>query len=176
MPRYRRFKVEGGVYFFTVVLADRSSDLLVREVDRLRMAYRNAARRRRFETIAICILPDHIHALWKLPEDDADFSRRWSFIKSGFSRDLQPALARSPSKLAKRDKGIWQRRYWEHIIRDDDDLARHIDYIHFNPVRHGLVPRVSAWPHSSFHQYVARGDLPHDWGGDIGEFPATFGE
>ena len=101
---------------------------------------------------------------------------RWSPIKSGFSRGL-PAAARSPSKVAKRERGIWQRRYWEHAIRDDADLTRHIDYIHFNPVKHGLVSRVCDWPHSSFHQYVKRGDLPEDWGGDVREMAGSaFGE
>jgi putative transposase len=176
MPRYRRFKAEGGLFFFTVALADRSSNLLVREIARLRDAYGKATRLHPFETVAVCVLPDHVHALWKLPEGDTNYSSRWSLIKAGFSRNLPPAPARSRSKMAKREKGIWQRRYWEHLIRDDDDLARHIDYIHFNPVRHGLVPRVADWPHSSFHQYVARGDLSLDWGGDIRDLPTVFGE
>ncbi len=168
MPDYRRAKIAGGTFFFTLTLADRSSDLLVREVDRLRCAYTQVQKRRPFETIAICVLPDHLHAIWVLPDDDSDFAMRWSPIKSGFSRGL-PVAARSASKVAKRERGIWQRRYWEHAIRDDADLTRHIDYIHFNPVKHGLVSRVCDWPHSSFHQYVKRGDLPEDWGGDVRE-------
>jgi putative transposase len=158
------------------VLADRSTDLLVRHVERLRRIYRSVGHRHPFDTVAVCILPDHIHAIWSLPEGDADYATRWSLIKAGFSRDLPAAPSRSPSKVAKRDKGIWQRRYWEHAIRDDADLSRHIDYIHFNPVRHGLVPHVSEWPHSSFHQYVARGDLPRDWGGDIRDMPPALRE
>jgi len=176
MPYYRRAKVEGGTYFFTVTLADRHSDLLVKEIDRLRRTYRSVADQRPFETIAICILPDHLHAIWTLPEADSDFAQRWSSIKSGFSRGL-PAEPRSGSKRARREKGIWQRRYWEHIIRDDADLIRHIDYIHFNPVKHGLVTRVADWPYSSFHRYVERGDLQVDWGGDLRDMPgSTFGE
>jgi putative transposase len=105
-------------------------------------------------TVAICVLPDHLHALWALPDGDADFSTRWSLIKSAFSRGFDPTQSRSSSKVAKREKGIWQRRYWEHAIRDDADLERHVDYIHFNPVKHGYVTRVSDWPHSSFHRYV----------------------
>jgi putative transposase len=175
MSRYRRLKAEGGTFFFTVTLADRSSDLLVREVDRLRAVYRSIGQRFPFQTVAICILPDHLHAIWSLPDNDADFSTRWSLIKSGFSRGL-PAPPRSLSKVAKREKGIWQRRYWEHAIRNDDDLARHIDYIHFNPVKHGLVACAGDWPHSSFHRYVERGELPRDWGGDIGDGPGGFGE
>ena len=127
MSRYRRYFVEGGIYFFTVTLADRSSDLLVRYIDRLRHAYDVARRRFPFDTNAICILPDHLHAIWTLPEGDSDFPRRWSLIKSGFSRALPPADDRSASKAARREKGIWQRRYWEHAIRDDADFARHVD-------------------------------------------------
>jgi len=176
MPDYRRAKVAGGTFFFTLTLADRSSDLLVREINRLRRIYGQVQERRPFESVAMCVLPDHLHAIWSLPLEDSDFATRWNLIKSGFSRGL-PAALRSPSKIAKREKGIWQRRFWEHVIRDDADLARHVDYIHFNPVKHGLVPRVCDWPHSSFHRYVKRGDLPEDWGGDIRELPgSTFGE
>jgi putative transposase len=173
MPQYVRAK--GSIFFFTVVLAQRPSELLVEEIDRLRRIYQAVQRRHSFETIAICILPDHIHALWALPEDDADFSTRWSLIKSGFSRGLD-ARARSMSKVAKREKGIWQRRYWEHAIRDDEDFGRHVDYIHFNPVKHGHVTRVSDWPHSSFHRYVERGLLAPDWGGDLHNIQGSFGE
>jgi putative transposase len=176
MSWYRRARIKGGTFFFTATLADRSSNLLVRRVDLLRRAYRQAQDRYPFETIAICVLPDHLHAIWTLPPDDADFSVRWGLIKSNFSRWVPAASQRSLSKLAKREKGIWQRRYWEHAIRDAGDLARHVDYIHFNPVKHGLVSRVVDWPHSSFHQHVARGDLPADWGGDVCEPTGTFGE
>jgi putative transposase len=176
MPNYRRARINGGTYFFTLTLADRRSDLLVREIARLRRAYAYVQQTRPFQTLAICILPDHLHAIWSLPPGDCDFARRWNLIKSGFSRGLVVA-SRTLSKKRKREKGIWQRRYWEHIIRDQQDLARHIAYIHFNPVKHGLVPRVCDWPYSSFHQYVTRGDLPADWGGDIRDTPNdTFGE
>jgi putative transposase len=111
-----------------------------------------------------------------LPADDADFSLRWNLIKGAFSRGLPSSQQRTPSKLAKREKGIWQRRYWEHAIRDDADLARHVDYVHFNPVKHGLVSRVVDWPYSSFHQHVTRGALPADWGGDIRDIAGKFGE
>src|SRR4051812_30763776 len=147
MPQYRRAKISGFTFFFTVVLADRSSALLVEQIDRLRTVYRLARERHPFETIAICVLPDHLHAIWSLPEGDADFSTRWSLIKSGFSRGLQDR-PRSPSKIVKREKRIWQRRFWEHAVRDDADLERHVDYIHFNPVKHAHVRRVVDWPHS----------------------------
>jgi putative transposase len=176
MSRYRRAYVEGGVFFFTVTLADRSSDLLVRYIDRLRRIYGMIQQRQPFETIAICVLPDHLHAVWQLPSGDADFPLRWSLIKGGFSRGLPGEEPRSRSKLRKRERELWQRRYWEHAIRNETDLARHVDYIHFNSVKHGLVSRVCDWPYSSFKHYVARGDLPPDWGGDIGEMPGGFGE
>jgi len=121
-------------------------------------------------------LPDHLHALWALPNGDADFPSRWSLIKSGFSRSLDPAHERSTSKIAKREKGIWQRRFWEHAIRNDADFERHIDYIHFNPVKHGYVTRVIDWPHSSFRRYVERGLFPADWGGDMEQVQGAFGE
>jgi putative transposase len=176
MPRYLRATIAGGTFFFTLTIANRSDDLLVREVDRLRRVYRSVHSRRPFETIAICILPDHLHAIWSLPEGDADFPLRWSLIKSGLSRGLSASPQRSARHRAKRERGLWQRRYWEHVIRDEADLARHVDYIHFNPVKHGLATRVCDWPHSSFHQYVARGDLPEDWGGDMRDAGGSFGE
>src|SRR5262245_59185089 len=165
MSWYRRAKIEGGVFFFTVVLEDRTSDLLVRHVDRLRRIYQTVQERHPFETVAICILPDHIHAVWSLQEGDANSSLRWSLIKSGIWRGLVNVGLRTQSKIARRERGLWQRRYWEHAIRNDSDLARHVDYIHFNPVKHGYVTQVRDWPHSSFHRYVTRGILARDWGG-----------
>jgi putative transposase len=173
MPQYRRVKIEGHAFFFTVVLADRSSTLLVDEIDRLRRIYRTVQEHRPFETVAICVLPDHLHAIWVLP--DTDFSIRWNLIKSGFSRGLD-SRPRSSSKVRKREKGIWQRRYWEHAIRNERDLDRHVDYVHFNPVKHGHVTRVVDWPHSSFHRYVEKGLLVSAWGGDMTEIQGAFGE
>ena len=176
MPNYRRLKFEGGVFFFTLGLADRDSDLLVRHIERLRRAYADMKKRRPFETVAICILPDHIHALWQLPDGDSDYAARWGLFKSGFSRGLAAIPTRSPSKITKREKGIWQRRYWEHAIRDDADFERHVDYIHYNPVKHRLVTRVADWPFSSFHRYVAQGLLPSDWAADASALSGRFGE
>jgi putative transposase len=176
MSRYRRAKIAGGTFFFTVVLEDRAGDLLTRHVDRLRNMYASVAHRYPFRTIAICVLPDHLHAVWALPDGDVNFALRWNLIKGGFSRGLRVEGSPAQSKTRKRERGIWQRRYWEHAIRDEIDLARHVDYIHFNPVKHGYVSRVGDWPFSSFHRYVERGDLPHDWGGDVGEIPGSFGE
>lgn len=176
MSRYRRLLIEGGAFFFTLALADRGSDLLVRHIERLRHAYAEMEKRHPFETVAICILPDHIHALWRLPDADADYAARWSLFKSGFSRGLPADQTRSLSKIAKREKGIWQRRYWEHAIRDDADFERHVDYIHYNPVKHRLVTRVADWPFSSFHRYVEQGILPSDWAGEAKELLGSFGE
>ncbi|KQO41254.1 transposase [Pseudomonas chengduensis] len=175
MPHYRRERIPGATYFFTVTLADRRSRLLVEEIALLRQVYVEASKRMPFKTVAICVLPDHLHAVWELPEDDRDYSRRWALIKSQFSRALPAMASVSASKSRRREKGVWQRRFWEHRIRDEEDLARHVDYIHFNPVKHGLVSQVGDWPYSSFHRYVGRGLLPADWGGrDDGD--GEFGE
>jgi putative transposase len=176
MSRYRRANAPGGTFFFTVNLADRRSALLTERIDLLRAAYGKVVQELPFDTVAVCILPDHVHAVWRLPPTDGDFSTRWQRIKGGFSKALPAQPNRSDSKLRKQEKGIWQRRFWEHRIRDDADLQRHVDYIHYNPVKHGLVQRVSDWPHSSFHRYVREGQLPLDWAGgrdgedfDVGE-------
>jgi putative transposase len=122
------------------------------------------------------VLPGHLHAIWSLPADDADFATRWSIIRGGFSRVLPASKSRSVSKIARREKGILAAALLEHAIRDDADMARHVDYIHLNPAKHGLVSRVRDWPHGSFHRYVQEGTLPVDWGGDAGEVAGTFGE
>ena len=111
-----------------------------------------------------------------MPEGDRDFATRWRLIKSKFSRNFAVGESISASRAAKRERGIWQRRYWEHTIRDEDDLARHVDYVHINPVKHGLVTRVSDWPHSSFHRMVKLGIYAEDWAGDLAELGTNFGE
>lgn len=171
MSNYRRSVVPGGIYFFTVALADRKSQLLTLNVEELRSAYRRVQRDYPFETIAICVLPDHIHALWKLPPDDAAYSLRWRLIKGHFSRCFQVVDKRSTSKINKREKGIWQRRFWEHQIRDDNDLQRHVDYIHMNPVRHGYVSSPADWRYSSIHDYIQRGIIAEDWAVESSEQP-----
>ena len=163
MVGYRRNFLPGGSYFFTVTLADRSSDALVRHIDALRDAFRVTRRERPFAIEAVVVLPDHLHAILTLPSSDADFSGRWRRIKGHFSRRLIDATA-SLQRWPNGDLALWQRRFWEHTIRDESDFSRHIDYIHFNPVKHGLVPCVRDWPHSSFHRYVREGPLPDDWG------------
>lgn len=165
MSRYRRVWVPGGTYFFTVNLLERRRTLLFDRVDDLRHAFRAARLARPFVIEAIVVLPDHLHCLWRLPEGDADNATRWRHIKSSFSRCIQPGERRSLRRRAKGERGIWQRRYWEHLIVDEEDFRRHVDYIHFNPVKHGYVMRAVEWPHSSIHAAIRRGALPEDWGG-----------
>jgi putative transposase len=175
MVRYRRNFVPGGTYFFTITLADRHSNALVDWIGALRSAFRATRRTKPFAIDAIVILPDHLHAVLTLPLNDADFPSRWRRIKGHFSSTLIGANA-DLKRRSNGDLALWQRRFWEHTIRDDRDLARHIDYVHFNPVKHGLVRRVRDWPYSSFHRYVREGLLPEDWAGDLGENESGFGE
>jgi len=164
MRTYTRLKMLGGTYFFTVVLAERhGNDLLIRHVEDLREAFRQTQRNHPFDIEAMVILPDHLHCLWRLPAGEDDFSTRWRLIKARFSRRVQGGEAISPSRQEKGERGIWQRRYWEHLIRDENDYRRHLDYIHFNPVKHGLVTAVKDWPYSSFHRLVRGGVYPEDW-------------
>jgi len=132
MSNYRRLRIPGGCYFFTVNLAERRTDLLVRHIDTLREALREVRRGRPFRIDAFVVLPDHLHGIWTLPEGDDDFATRWMLIKAGFSRHLPAGERRSASRRRRDERGIWQRRYWEHAIRDDRDFAAHIDYVHFN--------------------------------------------
>jgi|SRR5436309_3163557 len=175
MVRYRRNRVDGGTYFFTVTLAERRSTTLIDHIGALRAAFRLARQERPFSIDAIVVLPDHLHAILTLPEGDADFTGRWRRIKGHFSTVLLnagiPVNRHSNSELA-----LWQRRYWEHTIRTEHDFLRHVDYIHYNPVKHGLVTRVREWACSSFHLYVRRGLLPEDWAGDLDDAAPGYGE
>jgi len=164
MTNYRRNFVAGGSFFFTVNLADRHSRLLTDHVERLREAFRYARGRHPFEIAAIVILPEHLHAIWTLPQGDLDYATRWRLIKTTFSRGLSKVERISQSRREKGERGIWQRRYWEHTLRDDQDFSRHADYLHFNPVKHGWVKSVNEWPYSSFHRFVESGLYPPDWG------------
>jgi putative transposase len=169
MPQYVRAFVPGGTFFFTATLLERRRRLLTEHIDDLRAVFADARRRRPFVIEAIVVLPDHLHCIWTLPPEDSDFSARWHDIKARFSARIARGEWRSARRVKKGERGIWQRRFWEHLIRDDRDFQRHVDYIHYNPVKHGYVPRVSDWPYSSFHRYVQRGILPLNWaaGGDI---------
>jgi len=164
MPDYRRATTPGATWFFTVNLLERhGNDLLVREFDLLRRCIARVRERRPFETIAWVVMPEHLHCIWRLPDGDADYPTRWRLIRRDFSRARPHTERRSAVRIARGERGIWQRRYWEHQIRDDNDLQRHIDYIHYNPVKHGHVTRAADWPHSSFGRYVANGVYPIDW-------------
>ena len=166
MRRYLRYRACGSTYFFTVCIERATAlPLLVARVEALRQAIRDCRRARPFALDAIVVLPDHLHAIWTLPEGDADFSTRWARIKGQFSRGLPRDELVSPSRCLKRERGVWQRRFYEHRIRDATDLQSHIAYIHWNPVKHGLVARCSDWPFSSFHRFVRQGMLAADWGG-----------
>ena len=167
MPNYRRMHVPGGTYFFTVNLLERRRRLLVERIDDLRASFRESHAVRPFELLAIVVLPDHLHCVWRLPTGDADNANRWAQIKSGFSRRMPMTERRSGRRIACRERGIWQRRYWEHSIRDDDDLRRHVDYIHYNPVKHGHARRAVDWPYSSFRRWVAADVYPLDWAGIV---------
>ncbi|MCX5658633.1 MAG: transposase [Planctomycetota bacterium] len=164
MPNYRRWRVPGGTYFFTVTLHDRRRRLLTDHVDDLRDAFRTTRENHPFHIDAIVILPEHLHCVWTLPKGDVDYSMRWNLIKGAFSRSLPRTETPSKSRQRKRERSIWVRRFWEHTIGDEDDFAEHVDYIHYNPVKHGYVKRAIDWPHSSFHDYVKRGILDSAWG------------
>lgn len=163
MPNYRLARVPGCIYFFTVNLLERRRRLLVEHADDLRASFRVAQAARPFEMLAIVVLSDHLHCIWRLPIDDADNANRWAHIKASFSRRLPRDEGRTGRRIVCRERGIWQRRYWEHLILDDDDLRRHTDYIHWNPVKHGHASRAADWPYSSFRRWVIAGVYPLDW-------------
>jgi putative transposase len=165
--QYRRSKTGGGTYFFTINLAQRSQQLLVEHIEPLRVAMAGVKARHPFAIEAVVILPDHLHSIWTLPPGDWDYPTRWMLIKSGFSRQLPKGERVNASRRTKGERGIWQRRYWEHTIRDDQDFRRHVDYVHYNPVKHGYVCRPSDWPYSSIHGYIRDGLLPADWGASL---------
>src|SRR5262249_444350 len=169
MPQYRRLKIPGGSFFFTVVTAARRP-ILTTELGRqsLHEAFAEVKKDKPFELFAIVLLPYHLHCIWNLAKGDADFSSRWADVKSTFTKKY---LARggdeapiSESRRKKGERGIWQRRFWEHFVRNEDDLKRCVDYLHFNPVKHGLVRRVKDWPWSSFKRFVRLGEYTADWG------------
>lgn len=163
MPQYVRAHIPGGTFFFTVALLERRRSLLTEHVDLLREVIRSVRSHHPFRIDAIVILPDHLHCIWTLTPGDADFSTRWRLIKTAFARRLAADERLSAGRRQTGERGIWQRRFWEHTIRDDADLERHVDYVHYNPVKHGHIRSVSDWPYSSFHNYVRRGIYPADW-------------
>ncbi len=163
--RYRRNYVPGGTYFFTVNLLQRDKRLLVEHINVLRQAITKVKSNRPFIIDAWVVLPDHMHAVWTLPSEDADYSSRWREIKKAFCKQLPPIESLSSIRKAKGERGIWQRRFWEHTIKNEADYRHHINYTYYNPVKHGLVSQVKDWPHSSFHRDVRLGLFDNDWCG-----------
>ena len=165
MTNYRRMYIPNATWFFTVNLAERKNNrLLVEQITHLRQAFRYITQRHPFTIDAIVVLPDHLHCLWTLPAGDADYSTRWNVLKGYFSRTIAKGESRTESRQGKRERGLWQRRFWAHWITDAADFNRHVDYIHWNPVKHGWAKRVADWPYSSFHRFVRLGVYPVDWG------------
>ena len=168
MPNYRRWNIEGGTFFLTAVTHERRP--LFRDASHrafLRVAIKEVQSRRPFDIVAMVLMPDHFHALWALPADDKDFSNRMRALKYAFTRAYLTAGgdegAFTLSRLRHRNRGVWQKRFHEHFIRDEADLARHLDYIHYNPVKHGYVDSPRKWRWSSFQRYVRLGAYPLDW-------------
>jgi putative transposase len=167
---YLRVWHQGGTYFFTVNLLQRkSNDLLVRHIQILREAVKSVKERHPFEIHGWVVLPEHFHCVLELSSEDSDYATRLRLIKMGFSKILPKTERRSAVRVKWGERGIWQRRYWEHLIRDEADYRAHLDYIHYNPVKHGWVKQVKDWPHSTFHRWVTQGVYPLDWSGCEGD-------
>jgi putative transposase len=172
VPEYRRAWVKGGTFFFTVATCQRRP--IFKDTNAIRLlneCFRKTRGECPYTTDAIVILPDHLHCIWTLPDNDSDFSIRWKCIKTTFTKNYigDKADNVSDSMLKKKEAGIWQRRFWEHMIRDNEDFNNHCDYIHYNPVKHGLVDSPRKWKHSSFKEFVNKGIYPKDWGQSIRE-------
>lgn len=176
MSHYRRANTTGGTYFFTVVTYLRQkilTDEYIRQA--LQKAITETQEKHPFTIDAWILLPDHLHCLWTLPKDDANFSKRWGIIK----RKVSLACANqyknekwlTPSKRKHRESTLWQRRFWEHKIRDENDFEKHVDYIHYNPVKHGLCEQPKSWPYSTIHRYIKEGIYPEDWAIVNSNFP-----
>jgi putative transposase len=169
MPYYRRWCIEGATYFFTVVTHERRP-ILTEPYARscLREAIAAVRQKRPFAVVACALMPDHLHTVWALARGDADYPLRWAQIKEAFTRRYLAAGgdegSRSASRTHRRERAVWQRRYWEHTIRDEDDLKRCVDYIHWNPVKHKLVEHVQDYPWSTFHRFVQLGEYDRTWG------------
>jgi len=165
MPNYVRYRIKGGCYFFTVNLLERNKSLSIDHIDLLRESVRVCKQKRPFHIDAWVVLPEHMHCIWTLPEGDDDFSNRWKIVKTHFSKGLPREERRTKVRIKRGERGIWQRRFWEHAIRDDRDYATQMDYLHFNPVKHGWVKNVIDWPYSSFHRHLENGVYSVDWAG-----------
>jgi putative transposase len=198
MPEYRRVIISGGTYFFTVVTRDRLHLLICEEVRQaLREGIQEVRQSLPFFIEAWVLLPDHLHTIWTLPKGDANYQARWAIIKRTVTKHCLPKVLNekpinmvrkthptfpdntlSPSMQKRKEGGFWQRRYWEHSIRDEEDFHRHLDYLHWNPVKHGYVKNPIHWPYSSLHRLIAQGMYPSNWGGSGADDYSTdnFGE
>ena len=173
--QYRRAFAPGGTFFFTLVTEGRRPVFTSAEnVQVLRNAFKTVRASRPFEIDAMVVMPDHLHCIWTLPPDDADFSTRWRLIKTWFTKHCHPDMRHAPTAVreAKHQQAVWQHRFWEHQLRDANDFANHVDYIHYNPVKHGLAASPADWPYSSFLRYVKGGIYPIDWGQSAVELKA----
>lgn len=169
MPNYRRAYIEGGTYFFTIVTHNRNKILCIEENrENLKVSIEEVCGKYPFFTDAWILLPDHIHCIWTLPQGDNNFSMRWQLIKRGFTMRYNKAKnetwAISESRKKRKEQAVWQRRFWEHLIRDEEDFERHCDYIHYNPVKHGYVMSPKDWQFSTFHSFVKKGIYDIGWG------------
>lgn len=162
--QYRRTDIKGACYFFTVNLANRKSRLLIDEFDKLRDIIKQVKQNHPFKIDAMVVMPEHFHIMMTLPQGDNDYAKRIMLIKSGFSRKIPKTEKINQSRIQKRERGIWQRRYWEHFIQDEIDYQRHADYIHYNPVKHGYVKKTSDWQYSTIHKYIRSGIYDENWG------------
>ncbi len=175
MPNYRRNRIQGGCYFFTINLLERNQNaLLIQQIDLLRHVVRRVRERHPFHIDGWVVLPDHMHCIWTLPQGDDDYAKRIRLIKTLFSKAMPKIERRSYVRRRNGERGIWQRRYWEHTIRDESDYAVHMDYLHNNPVKHGYVDKALDWPYSTFRHHVQRGFYPENWG--VGDMDIDVGE
>jgi putative transposase len=176
MPNYRRIKLDGGTYFFTINLFNRKTDLLIQHIDTLRQSFKQVRLSYPFKINALVVLPDHIHMVITLPKNDNDFSTRIRLLKRHFSKNITVSdTEQTESRVKRQEKSIWQRRFWEHHIRDDNDYNNHINYCYLNPVKHGLATHVKDWPYSTFHRDVTTGLFQEDWFTDV-KYDTEFGE
>lgn len=167
MPNYRRNRVGGGCYFFTVNLAVRNPDKgLLHHIDLLREAVQRVRSQRNFHIDAWVVLPDHMHAIWTLPPDDYDYSTRWRLIKHYYAKHIPHGELYSERRQARGERGVWQRRFWEHTIRNEESYAACLDYVHINPIKHGYVDKAKDWPYSTFKRWVKRGRYSPHWPSD----------
>ena len=165
MPNYRRNRVDGGCFFFTLNLLERhNNQLLTQNIHILRDVVKRIQKKHPFHIDGWVILHEHMHFIWTLPPDDSDYSTRIRLLKTLFTKEIPRTERRSDVRVKNNERGIWQRRFWEHTIRDESDYAAHMDYLHYNPVKHGLVANVVDWPYSTFHKLVKSDVYSRDWG------------